>query len=76
MHLHALLENLPIRVFKSPPQISVPYVKVGSTEALNKWDLNSQHVTPTTTSFLKVPIKAFIFVIFILLLEGSNYSFK
>ena len=40
--------------FKSPPQISVPYVKVESILALNKWDLSSQHVTPTISSFLKV----------------------
>ena len=41
MRLHALLENLLVRVFKSSPQISVPYVKVGSIKALDKWDLNS-----------------------------------
>ena len=34
-------------------------MKVGSTKALNRWDLSSQHVTPTTASFLKVPINSF-----------------
>ena len=38
-----------------PPQILVPYVKVGSTTTLNRCALSSQHVTPTTVSFLKVP---------------------
>jgi hypothetical protein len=46
------------RVLKSPPRTSMPYVKVGSTEALNRWDLSSQHVTLAIVSFLKVPIKA------------------
>ena len=77
MYLHALPKNLPIRVFqvaamyfKLPPCISVPYVKVGSTKALNRWDLNSQHVTMITDSFLKVSIKAFILAILHFLLGG------
>jgi hypothetical protein len=45
-----------------------PYVKVISTKALNRWDLSSQHVTSTTTSFLEVPIKFFILAILCLLL--------
>ena len=57
MHLHAFLIKIPMRIFKSPPQILVPHMKVGSTKALNRWDLNSQHATPTTTSLCKVPIK-------------------
>ena len=56
IHLHALLENLPMWVFQVASQISMPYVKVGSNKPLNRWNLSSQHVTPTTTSFLKVPI--------------------
>ena len=57
MYLYALLENLPKSVFQitPPPQILVPYVKVGSTTTLNRCALSSQHVTPTTVSFLKVP---------------------
>ena len=47
MHLHVLLDNLPMRVFRLPPQISVSYVKVGSPTTLNRWDLSSQHVTLT-----------------------------
>ena len=37
---------------------------VGSTNALNKCDLNSQHMTLSTASFFKVPIKALIFTTF------------
>lgn len=37
--------------FKSPHQILVPYVKVGSIKALDKWDLSSQCVTPIVAYF-------------------------
>ena len=47
-------------------------MKVGNTKALNKCDLSSQHVTPTTLPFLKVPIKAFMLVILHLLLDDSK----
>ena len=74
MRLHALLQNLPMRVFfQLPPQISMPYVKVGSTKALNIWDLSSQYVIPTTVYFLIVPIKVFILAILRLLIDGSKY---
>ena len=53
-------QNLPMDFFKLAPHISATYVKVRSIKALNKWDLNSQHVIPTTASFLKVVIKDFI----------------
>ena len=81
MHLHALFENLLMsfltrkpsnQFFKLPLQNSMACVKVGSTKALNKWDLISQHVTTTSASFLIVPIKAFILVILCLLLDGSK----
>ena len=55
LHFHALLENLPMTIFKLPPQISIPYVKVGSTKALNRWDLSSHHVTLTIVLSLKCP---------------------
>ena len=45
-------------------------MKVGSTNALNRWNLSSQHVTPITASFLKVSIKAFILAILHLLIDG------
>ena len=45
---------------------------MGSTNALNRCDLSSQHVTPTIASFLKVAIKAIILAIRRLLLEGSK----
>ena len=60
MHLQGLLKNLPMIFFQVTSQIAMRYVKVGSTKALNSWNLSSQHVTPTTASFLKVPIKALI----------------
>ncbi len=81
MHLHALFENLLMsfltrkpsnQFFKLPLQNSMACVKVGSTKALNKWDLTSQQVTPTITSFFKVPVKAFIHVILCFLLYGSK----
>ena len=50
-HMH-LRENLPMRVSKSPPQFSMPCVKVGSTKALNRWNLSPQHVTLINTPFL------------------------
>ena len=68
MHLLALLENFSMKVFQVASLESVPYVKVGSTKAMNRWDLSSQHVTPTTTSFLEVPVKFFILAILCLLL--------
>jgi hypothetical protein len=48
-------------------------VKVGSTKALNKWDVSFQHVTSTTAYFYNVPIKAFILVTLHLLLGGLEY---
>ena len=63
MYLHAHLKSFPMRVFQFP---SLNFwsicVKVRSTKALNSWDLSPQYVTPITTPFLKVPIKAFITV--------------
>ena len=44
-----------LSIFQVAPQILVPYVKVGSAKALNRWDLCSRHGTPT-----KVAIKACI----------------
>ena len=49
MHLHALLENPLIRVFKSPPQILVLYVKVGSTKALNRIEPPIPYQDPIAT---------------------------
>jgi hypothetical protein len=60
MHLHALLENLPMRICQVTTPNPMSYSKVGSTKALNRWDLSPQHVTLTIASFLEVPIKAFI----------------
>ena len=57
MYLHALLKNLPMRVIHVVSQILVPYVKVGSIKALNRWNMSSQHVTPTIASVLEVAIK-------------------
>ena len=57
---------------KSPLQISVPYVKVGTTKAFNKWDLSSQRVTPTIVSFLDMAIKALILVIIAIYLMHNN----
>ena len=52
----------------------MPHVKVGSAKALNRWDLSSQHVTPTTISFLKAVIKAFTLAIHrLLLMSQSNH---
>ena len=56
IYLHALFKNLPMRSFQVTSQFFVPSMKVGSTKALNGWDLNSQHVTPTAASFIKVVI--------------------
>ena len=72
MHLRTLLIDFPMRVFQVPHHISMQYMKVGSTKALNKWELSSQDVTPTTTSFLKDPNKAFIPMNPCLLLDGSK----
>ena len=69
VHLHALIENLSDESLSSRVLILVPYVKVGSTRALNKWD---QSGTPPTTSFLKVPNKAFVPAILRFLLDDSN----
>ena len=63
MYLHTLLKNLSMRAFKSPPKISLPHVKVGSTKTLNEWDLGFQHATPNVVSFLEVAIKGFILAI-------------
>jgi hypothetical protein len=71
MYLHALLKNL--RVFHVTSRVLVPYVKVGSTKACNKWNLSSQHVPPTIASFFKVAIKALILAICHLLFDGLKY---
>jgi hypothetical protein len=72
MHLRALLKDFPMRVFQVASPYSMPYVQVGSTKVLDRWDSSSQDVTPTTTSFLKDPNKAFIPMIPRLLLDGSK----
>ena len=55
----------------------MPYVKVGSTKASNRWDLGSQHVTPKIAYFLKVPIKAFIPAMFSFLnINGKNIKLE
>ena len=49
---------------KLPIQILVSYVKVGSTNALNRGEFSSQQVNSSTASILKVPVKAYIPTIF------------
>ena len=47
MHASVWLIIASLKVsWKSPPYILMPYIKVGSTKALNRWELGSQHVTP------------------------------
>jgi hypothetical protein len=72
MYLHTLPKPLSMRVFKPPPNISLPRVEVEGTKALNKWDLSFQRVTPTTVSFIEVAIKGFILAIRRLSLDASK----
>lgn len=59
MHFHCLLKNLPMKVFQvtSPNFNAIVESWKDQHLELNRWNLSSQHATPTAASFLQVPIK-------------------
>ena len=61
---------------KSPSQISMPYVKVGSTKILNRCDLSSQDVTPTTASISYGAHHGFHTLAFYLMVQSGHVSWN
>ena len=53
----------------------MPYVKIGSTKALNRWDLGSQHLIPIIASSLRCPSRLSYLQLFAFyLMAQSNHG--
>lgn len=52
----------------------MPYMKIESPKAINRWDLTSQNVTLIIASFIKLTIKPFIlqFVTFYMMAQSDH----